>query len=79
MPKRILQGTVESAKADKTITVRVETRFRHPLYQKTVRKSKKYCAHDQNNQYKEGDKVKIIECRPIAKTKTWTVLEELSL
>lgn len=76
MPRRILQGTVESAKTDKTITVRVERRFRHPLYQKTVMKSSKYAAHDPNNQYKEGDKVKIIECRPISKTKTWTVFEE---
>lgn len=76
MPRRILQGTVESAKTDKTITVRVERRFRHPLYQKTVMKSNKYAAHDENNQYKEGDKVKIIECRPISKTKTWTVFEE---
>lgn len=76
MPRRILQGTVESAKNDKTITVRVERRFRHPLYQKTVMKSAKYSAHDPDNQYKEGDKVKIIECRPISKTKTWSVFKE---
>jgi small subunit ribosomal protein S17 len=63
MPKRILQGQVVSDKADKTITVRVERRFMHPLYKKTVKVSKKYSAHDPENQYKEGDQVKIIETR----------------
>lgn len=76
MPRRILQGTVESAKCDKTISVKVERRFRHPIYQKTVKRSHKYAAHDPEGKYKEGDKVRIIECRPISKTKTWIVLEE---
>jgi small subunit ribosomal protein S17 len=76
MPRRILQGTVESAKCDKTISVRVERRFRDPRYQKIVKRSSKYAAHDPENQYKEGDKVRIIECRPISKTKSWMVLGE---
>ncbi len=76
MPKRILQGTVESAKCDKTIAVRVERRFRHPLYQKTVRRSNRYAVHDPYGKCKEGDKVKIIECRPMSKTKRWILLEE---
>jgi len=76
MPRRILQGTVESAKSDKTISVRVERRFRDPLYQKTVKKSTKYAAHDPESKYKEGDKVRIIECRPISKTKSWVVVDE---
>lgn len=75
MPKRILQGTVHSAKCDKTISVKVERRFRHPLYQKTVKQSTKYSAHDPEGKYKEGDQVRIIECRPISKTKKWIVLE----
>ena len=76
MPRRILQGTVESAKCHKTISVRVERRFRDPLYQKTVKRSTKYAAHDPEGIYKEGDKVKIIECRPISKTKRWMVISE---
>lgn len=76
MPARVLQGKVVSAKSDKTIIVRVERRFRHPLYQKVVSKSSKYAAHDPENSYKEGDEVQIIECRPISKTKTWKVLSE---
>lgn len=75
MPKRILQGTVESAKRDKTVSVRVERTFLHPLYKKTVRKSTKYAAHDADNKCKEGDKVRIQECRPISKTKSWEVIE----
>lgn len=76
MPRRILQGTVESAKCDKTISVRVERRFRDPLYQKTVKRSAKYAAHDPEGKYKEGDKVRIIECKPISKTKRWMVVSE---
>ena len=76
MPKRILQGTVESAANDKTVSVRVERTFRHPLYKKTVRKSTKYSAHDENNVHKIGDKVRIQECRPLSKTKSWIVLSE---
>ena len=74
MPKRILQGVVVSDKNDKTVVVRVERRFAHPLLQKTVRRSKKYKAHDENNQYKTGDVVSIQECAPISKDKTWIVL-----
>jgi len=74
MPKRILQGTVVSDKNDKTIVVRVERRFAHPLLQKTVRRSKKYKAHDENNQCKIGDTVSIQECAPISKDKCWTVI-----
>ena len=76
MPKRILQGTVTSDKNEQTITVLVERRFKHPLLQKTVRKSKKYRAHDENNTFKTGDTVRIEECAPISKTKRWTVVLE---
>jgi small subunit ribosomal protein S17 len=74
MPKRILQGVVVSDKSDKTVVVRVERRFAHPLLQKTVRRSKKYKAHDETNQYKTGDVVSIQECAPISKDKRWTVI-----
>jgi len=76
MPKRILQGTVVSAASEKTIVVNVDRRVRHPLYKKTITRSNKFHAHDENNSYKIGDKVKIIECRPISKKKTWTVLTD---
>ncbi|PCJ26944.1 MAG: 30S ribosomal protein S17 [Rickettsiales bacterium] len=76
MPKRILQGTVVSAKSEKTVSVEVERRFRHPLYKKTVRKSTKYAVHDENSRCSEGDKVKIQECRPLSKTKSWVIVEE---
>lgn len=74
MPKRILQGTVTGDQNNQTITVSVERRFKHPLFHKTVRKSKKYRAHDANNTYKVGDTVRIEECAPISKTKRWTVV-----
>ena len=74
MPKRILQGTVVSDKNDKTVTVLVERRFTHPVMKKTVRSSKKYRAHDENNQFKTGDPVRLEECAPISKTKRWTVV-----
>mgnify|MGYP005806269557 CR=1 FL=1 len=74
MPKRVLQGTVVSDKNDKTVVVRVERRFAHPLLQKTVRRSKKYKAHDENNQVKVGDVVSIEECAPISKDKCWKVI-----
>ncbi|MCA8881340.1 MAG: 30S ribosomal protein S17 [Rhodobacteraceae bacterium] len=74
MPKRILQGTVTSAKNDQTVTVLVERRFTHPVLKKTIRKSKKYRAHDEANSFKEGDTVRIIECAPKSKTKRWEVL-----
>lgn len=76
MPKRILSGTVTSDKNEQTITVLVERRFKHPLFQKTVRKSKKYRAHDAENKFKVGDAVRIEECAPISKTKRWTVVIE---
>lgn len=74
MPKRILQGVVTSDKNDQTVTVLVERRYTHELFKKTVRKSKKYRAHDATNQFKVGDTVRIVECAPISKTKRWTVL-----
>ncbi len=74
MPKRILQGVVVSDKNDKTIVVKVERRFTHPLLKKTVRRSKKYHAHDENNVAAEGDVVRIIECAPVSKKKRWTLL-----
>ncbi|NBN63689.1 30S ribosomal protein S17 [Microvirga tunisiensis] len=74
MPKRILQGTVVSNANDKTVTVKVERRFTHPLLKKTVRRSKKYRAHDENNQCQVGDTVQIEECAPISKMKRWTVV-----
>ena len=74
MPKRILQGEVVSDKNDKTIVVLVERRFKHPLYHKVVRSTKKYHAHDENNESKVGDIVRIEECRPISKNKTWKIV-----
>ena len=76
MPKRILQGTVVSDKSDKTVVVKVERRFAHPMFQKTVRRSKKYKAHDEDNKFKTGDTVSIQECAPISKDKRWTVVAE---
>jgi small subunit ribosomal protein S17 len=75
MPKRILQGTVVSDKNDKTVVVRVERRFAHPLLQKTVRRSKKYKAHDEQNTVKTGDIVSIEECAPVSKDKRWRVVQ----
>ena len=76
MPKRILQGLVVSDKQDKTIVVRVERRVMHPVYKKFITRSKKYAAHDETNQFKIGDTVRIRECRPISKHKTWVVLTD---
>ncbi|KEG19578.1 30S ribosomal protein S17 [Bartonella bacilliformis] len=76
MPKRILQGVVVSDKSDKTVIVKVERRYSHPLFQKTVRQSKKYKAHDENNQFKIGDQVSIQESRPISKDKRWIVVKD---
>jgi small subunit ribosomal protein S17 len=76
MPKRVLQGTVTSDKNEQTITVLVERRFTHPVLKKTVRRSKKYRAHDANNQFKVGDTVWIQECAPISKTKRWEVVAQ---
>ncbi len=77
MPKRILQGTVVSDRNDKTVTVLVERRFTHPLLKKTVRRSKKYAAHDESNSAKIGDIVRIQECRPMSRTKRWIVIEKV--
>jgi small subunit ribosomal protein S17 len=74
MPKRILQGTVVSDKNAKTVVVEVERRYTHPLLRKTVRRSKKYHAHDENNVFKIGDMVRIEESAPISKNKRWVVL-----
>jgi small subunit ribosomal protein S17 len=77
MPKRILQGTVTSNANAQTVTVSVERRFKHPVLQKTIRKSKKYRAHDEGNQFNVGDVVRIQECAPKSKTKRWEVLERV--
>ncbi len=75
MPKRILQGVVVSDANEKTVTVRIERRFTHPLLKKVVRRSKKYRAHDEQNTHKVGDTVQIEECAPISKNKRWIVVE----
>ena len=74
MPKRLLQGVVVSDKADKTVVVKVERRFMHPMLKKTVRRSKNYQAHDPENRYRVGDAVTIQESRPISRTKRWVVV-----
>ena len=76
MPKRVLNGVVVSDKNDKTIVVEVERRYTHPLLKKTVRRSKKYHAHDEANAFKVGDKVRIVESAPISRKKRWRVLTE---
>ncbi|MFN3266878.1 MAG: 30S ribosomal protein S17 [Deinococcales bacterium] len=73
MARKTFIGTVVSDKADKTISVRVERKFTHPLYGKVVTRSKKYATHDENNEFKTGDIVEIVAVRPISKTKTWKV------
>ncbi|MDR3522993.1 MAG: 30S ribosomal protein S17 [Acetobacteraceae bacterium] len=75
MPRRVLTGRVTSDKQDKTVTVLVARRVMHPLYKKFIRRSKKYAAHDEINECKVGDTVRIEECRPISKRKTWIVVE----
>ncbi len=74
MPKRILTGTVTSDANAQTVTVSVERRFKHPVMQKTIRKSKKYRAHDPENTFKVGDQVRIQECAPVSKSKRWEVI-----
>ena len=76
MPKRVLTGTVVSDKTDKTVVVSVERRVKHPLYGKIIKRSKKYHAHDEGNTFKEGQTVRIEECAPISKLKTWKVIGE---
>lgn len=77
MPKRILTGTVVSDKNDKTVVVLVERKVKHPLYGKIIRRSKKYHAHDEANAVKEGEVVRIEECAPISKNKTWRVVADV--
>jgi small subunit ribosomal protein S17 len=79
MPKRVLTGTVVSDKGDKTVVVRVERRVKHPLYGKIIKLSKKYHAHDEGNLFKAGEQVRIEECAPISKLKTWTVLDRIGV
>ena len=76
MPKRILTGTVVSSNTNKTIVVKVTRRVQHKLYKKIISQSKKYHAHDENNSFKVGDIVKIIESKPISKLKSWTVVND---
>src|SRR5258708_28232280 len=77
MPKRVLTGTVVSDKGDKTVVVRVERRVKHPLYGKIIKLSKKYHAHDAANEFRAGEIVRIEECAPISKLKTWTVVDRI--
>ena len=74
MPKRVMQGVVVSHNMDKTIVINVERKFKHKLYKKYIRRSKKYHAHDEDNSCKTGDKVAIRECRPLSKLKRWEVV-----
>jgi len=76
MPKRVMQGVVVSDKMEKTVVVRVERRVQHPVYKKFIRKSKKYLAHDELNEAKIGETVRIVECRPLSRRKRWEVLRE---
>ena len=77
MPKRVLQGVVVSDKNAKTVVVQVERRFMHPMFGKTISRSKKYHAHDEKKTFKVGDVVRIRECRPISKLKRWEVIERV--
>ena len=77
MPKRVLSGTIVSDKPDKTVVVRVERRVKHPLYGKIIRLSKKYHAHDEGNAFRQGEQVRIQECAPISKLKTWEVIDRV--
>jgi len=79
MPKRILQGLVVSDKGDKTIVVRVDRRVTHPIYKKIITRSKKFMAHDETNQYREGDTVRIEESRPLSKQKRWVAIERTDM
>ena len=77
MPKRVLTGTIVSDKTDKTVVVSVERRVKHPLYGKIIKRSKKYHAHDEANEFKQGETVRIEETRPISKLKTWRVVDRV--
>ena len=76
MPKRLLSGVVVSSNSNKTIVVEVTKRVKHKLYKKIIKRTKKYHAHDENNSFKVGDIVKIIESKPISKLKSWTVVND---
>ena len=76
MTKKVLKGIVTSAKNNKTIVVEVTRKFKHPFYEKVIKRSKKYHAHDETNKFKEGEKVSIIECKPFSKKKTWQVIDQ---
>jgi small subunit ribosomal protein S17 len=78
MPKRVLTGTIVSDKTDKTVVVKVERKVKHPLYGKIIRRSKKYHAHDEGNEYREGETVRIEETAPISKLKTWKVVDRVN-
>lgn len=75
MPRRVLSGVVVSAAANKTVIVKVESNVKHPVYKKYITRSKKYAAHDPENKHVVGDSIKIIECKPVSKTKKWHVLD----
>ncbi len=78
MPKRVLTGTIVSDKGEKTVVVNVERKVKHPLYGKIIRRSKKYHAHDEANEYKAGETVRIEEIAPMSKLKTWKVLDRVN-
>jgi small subunit ribosomal protein S17 len=77
MPKRVLTGIIVSDKTEKTVVVKVERRVKHPLYGKIIKRSKKYHAHDETNEYRQGETVRIEETRPISKLKTWRVIDRV--
>ena len=78
MPKRVLTGVIVSDKGEKTVVVNVERKVKHPLYGKIIRRSKKYHAHDEGNEYKAGETVRIEESAPISKLKTWKVVDRVN-
>ncbi|KQT32161.1 30S ribosomal protein S17 [Sphingomonas sp. Leaf412] len=78
MPKRVLTGLIVSDKGEKTVVVNVERKVKHPLYGKIIRRSKKYHAHDEGNEYKQGETVRIEETAPISRLKTWKVIERVN-
>ncbi|MBW6523190.1 30S ribosomal protein S17 [Sphingomonas sp. RHCKR47] len=78
MPKRVLTGVIVSDKGEKTVVVNVERKVKHPLYGKIIRRSKKYHAHDEANEYKQGETVRIEETAPMSKLKNWTVVERVN-
>ncbi len=78
MPRRVMQGVVTKRSGDKTVVVKVDRLMKHPLYKKTIRRSKRYQAHDETNSVTVGEKVRIEECRPLSRLKRWTVLESVA-